>query len=565
MFSTVLKFLWVLYVIFWSLTFSLLIWLEDVFSGCFLLPFPRDWNEVFTYPKLVEKALKRGFKRTGKGLPENATIVKIEFLSPLNGEPKKNATSRGITITYTLPSDTTQYTLRLFIKFQSGRDFPLLLQGCRAAVEPGVVREMNFYRDVSPHAPFKVAQVYAAEALTCVNRVFIALEYFDPASYMTVTDGCERNNLDLVTLMVKQVAPLHSHYVGHTEAKELSWIPEKRGLEFVNYIKGLRGPMPGWYSRILNALHDYFEDLPVTFLHGDCRPGNQIFDRELKNVIFSDFEATTIGPLLWDFTYCLVLGLEPEIREANLHSLLALYQKNFSQNLISSPRNCGLTSPKSVAGSVSRGSIVSISMPRVSMGAGVSISLVSPRVATKLKVSVNVNSPSNASSVNGPNSPNNGQKDSEEILHFRLLSLVLFYVSELIMAKKFWDGHGNTRADHEAWESRVLDATLKAATPEVMKALQISEQDRIDLIEFAKNGVSKKPVEQKESTEQQAPEIVIQMDTIENNYVPATETSTTSARENEGGDVVINATETSTTSARENEAGDVVINIPSTA
>lgn len=390
-----------------TIFFSLLIWLEMKLENVFSLPFPRNWADVFNKKHLLLNALVRNYKRCGKGLPPGSNILSLSLLSALNGEPAKNATSRGVELRVLFQQSEEPRKVLLFIKFQSGRDFPLLLQGCRAAVEPGVHREMRFYRDVAPHVPLKVAECYAAEGFTSINRVFLALEYFEGENHIMVNDS-EKPDIRFVRLMLKEIAPFHKHYWNRLDAPELQWIPEKQGLDFVNYIKGLRGQMPDWYLSIFNALQSYFKGRRVTLLHGDCRPGNQIFVKNPKkgqhSVIFSDFEALTIGPFLWDFTYCIVLGLDSKTREENFISLLDDYLNE---------------------------------LERLGLG------------------------------------PFDRDEANSQV---KLLMIVLFYVSELIVSKKYWNGHGNTQADFDAWKERVSNALLWALESNVSDLLGVPEK-----------------------------------------------------------------------------------------
>ena len=65
--------------------------------------------------------------------------------------------------------------------------------------------------------------------------------------------------------------------------------------------------------------------------HGDCRPGNHLFrpiSSEATDVIFADWEALSITPVMWDFTYATVVGQSVVARRRN-HALLlrAYYEK----------------------------------------------------------------------------------------------------------------------------------------------------------------------------------------------------------------------------------------------
>jgi hypothetical protein len=146
--------------------------------------------------------------------------------------------------------------------------------------------------------------------------------------------------------MLAGVARMNAAFVGKiANDPRTCWIPARAGLDYASFVATLGGGAPAWYRDLWKALDRYFRDRPVTLVHGDCRPGNMLFlddgavARQINarkergaepwppeggptpDVVFTDWEAVNAAPLLWDFTYCTVIGIRTVDREAHLERL----------------------------------------------------------------------------------------------------------------------------------------------------------------------------------------------------------------------------------------------------
>ena len=54
-----------------------------------------------------------------------------------------------------------------------------------------------------------------------------------------------------------------------------------------------------------------------------------------------------------------------------------------------------------------------------------------------------------------------------------LLTLVLYYMSSMVVKEKVWDGHGNTALDSNAWQARIAAAVAKMDASVVASALGV--------------------------------------------------------------------------------------------
>jgi hypothetical protein len=249
----------------------------------------------------------------------------------LTNEPDKNRMTAGFDLTVDEPSG--PRTIRVLTKFQSGRGMPLYMQAIRAVAERRFAREIEFYRRLAPVVPVAVPTPLFADAVTLLNRVCLVLDRLDgvsPADWR----GCP---LPAMRSLLAAAARLNASFVDRVSGSATSWIPARTGLEFAEFVTGFIDRCPPWYRRVWTALKTHFATRPVTLVHGDCRPGNMLFrgtDIEIAGanedlvspwpettpdpctVVMCDWEAVNVAPLLWDFTYCTIVGLRVADRRA---------------------------------------------------------------------------------------------------------------------------------------------------------------------------------------------------------------------------------------------------------
>ena len=142
------------------------IWVEKTFPSLFRHAFPRSTAEALDRPEQLF-----GLLLASGAVPSSARLQSVVSLAEaeLTDEPDKNETSGGLRVTYTL-ADGGEKTLPLFLKFQCGRGLKLWLQAIRAALEPGISREIQFYRLLAGQVPMRVAKPYISEAAYWCNR-----------------------------------------------------------------------------------------------------------------------------------------------------------------------------------------------------------------------------------------------------------------------------------------------------------------------------------------------------------------------------------------------------------
>ena len=290
------------------------------------LDFDRDSTRLFTLLTTPARGLLAPIGSS------NTRLVEQTRSGQLTNEPDKNRTTGVFNLV--IEDDGHRRSLRVITKFQSGRGMPLYMQAIRAVAEHGIAREIEFYRRLASVVPVEVPRPLFADSITVLNRVCLVLEYVD-GDNQPDWRGC---SLAAIQVLLANAARLNASLFDRLTDHAAAWIPARTGLEFADYVTTFIGKHEPWYRRIWSALQMYFEGSPVTLVHGDCRPGNMLFrgvnidiggeDEDAESewpatpppagaaVVMCDWEAVNVAPLLWDFTYCTIIGLRVADRRA---------------------------------------------------------------------------------------------------------------------------------------------------------------------------------------------------------------------------------------------------------
>ena len=383
------------------------------------LPFPRSLDEIDAEPaRLLDLLLRpsRGLIAT-PAIPPGAVFAGLGRRGGPDHEPDKHRTTGMIEMRFRT-SDGVEHATCVVVKLQSGRGMPLYMQAIRAVLER-FSREIEFYRQLAPIVPVRVARPLFADAVTFVNRVCLVVEHVEsttPADWR----GC---SLQAMRALLASAARLNAFFLSRLSAPPTAWIPARAGLDYAKFVEGFITRTEPWYREVWSALQRYFAPRPVSLAHGDCRPGNMLFTGEgqvhavsgseteatswpaasaaVPGVVMSDWEAVNIAPLMWDFTYATIIGLRIGDRDAWLDRLLDEFLASLQ------------------AGGVPPAEF--------------------DRRTCRLQVD--------------------------------LLALVLAYISLVVFEHRLWSGQGNTGEDIRAWGGRVRHAALAADAAAVAAAL----------------------------------------------------------------------------------------------
>jgi hypothetical protein len=385
------------------------------------LPFPRSLDEIDAEPARLLTLLTRPSRGLigSPSIPSDAVFAGFGRRGGPDQEPDKQRTTGMVEIRLRT-ADGTEQIRRVVVKLQSGRGMPFYMQALRAALEP-FSREIEFYRQLAPVVPVRVARPLFADAVTFVNRVCLVVEHVEsttPADWR----GC---SIEAMRALLADAARLNAFFLGRLSTPATAWIPARTGLDYAKFVEGFIGKTEPSYREVWSALRRYFAPRAVTLAHGDCRPGNMLFtgngpvhavagnetdaapwpesSAPQPGVVMSDWEAVNIAPLLWDFTYATVIGLRIGDRDAWLDRLL--------DEFLTSLQDAGVASAEL------------------------------DRPTCRLQID--------------------------------LLAFVLAYISLVVFEHKLWNGQGNTLEDIRAWGGRVRHATLAADAAAMAAALEL--------------------------------------------------------------------------------------------
>lgn len=333
--------------------------LEDALAARNLWPrlrIPRSPSEIFADPRAFFELVRDNQLPWGdatSALPPGSSLRAFSQLEGQKTEPAKNAVNTSLQLCYNaLAAQRSSKeskearagagVLDVFVKFQCGRELKLYLQAFRAAVAPEAShREVQFYRHLAHRVPQRVARPYFADEVQWCNRVCLVLEHLGD---MQVTTDWMAGSFEQLCAVAVAVAGMHAKWWGRTlHDHGTAWIPARQGLDYANFVGGFIKSEPEWYKQIWAALQRYFKAVPVTLVHGDCRLGNMMFPQSLhtdgeegqaheeeveklaKAVVFSDWEATNVGPALWDLAYLSTLSQGSDERKERQSALLSAY------------------------------------------------------------------------------------------------------------------------------------------------------------------------------------------------------------------------------------------------
>jgi hypothetical protein len=394
---------------------------EERLQSWWPLRFPRSIDELENDPARLLDLLttpSRGLLAPVT-IPPGAAFAGVRRRGGPENEPDKDRTTGVLELVFR--AGQSEQVVRVVVKLQSGRGMPLYMQAIRAVVEHRFSREIEFYRQLAPVVPVRVARPLFADAVTAINRVCLVVEHIDSA---TPADwrGC---SLPAIRSLLASAARLNARFFDRLSASPTAWIPARAGLEYANFVTGFLGKTEPWFREVWSALQRYFATRPVTLVHGDCRPGNMLFTGDAPivategtehdaapwhdaappppGVVMSDWEAVNIAPLLWDFTYATIIGLRIGDRKTWLDRLLSEFLASLQSDGV----------------------------------------------------------------------PDTALDPQQSRLQVDLLAMVLAYVALVVFEHRLWSGQGNTIEDIRAWGGRVRSAAMTGDADTMARALGV--------------------------------------------------------------------------------------------
>jgi hypothetical protein len=201
------------------------------------------------------------------------------------------------------------------------------------------IRELVFYKDCAPDAPFKTAKCYA-QAIAGDNTDFtIAME---DISHYTQLNQLEGVSFEQSKVLLEVLADFHAMWWG--SPKLSNYVETFQPLNNPTYNAVL--PMlwtGGWPSAVEHAgdlISDAVKDIgdiwagkvpwmlenlsgPVTMCHGDYRADNLMFDGERPVAI--DFQIVGTGSGMYDVGYFISQSITTDVRRGRDKELVDIY------------------------------------------------------------------------------------------------------------------------------------------------------------------------------------------------------------------------------------------------
>lgn len=215
------------------------------------------------------------------------------------------------------------------------------------------VREIVFYRDIAPGAPFRTARCYA-QAIATENTDFTIV--MEDISGLTQLNQLAGITLEQAGVLVDQLADFHAMWWDSPKLDEMiGWFPPlsnpvyhmvlpslwdagwpamlERAPEIVPAeIADIGGLWSGKVQWMLDSLMS-----PATLCHGDYRADNLMFDGDKPVVL--DFQIVGKGSGIYDLGYFISQSLSRDVRRGHDRELFDRYCDRLAGHGISVDRD----------------------------------------------------------------------------------------------------------------------------------------------------------------------------------------------------------------------------------
>ena len=215
------------------------------------------------------------------------------------------------------------------------------------------IRELTFYRDCAPSAPFKTAKCYG-QAIESENTNFtIAMEDISHYRPLNQLDGVSLND---AKIMLEKLADFHAMWWNSPKLPGMQNIfppilnptyemvlPMLWGQGWPNVEQyaghllpeSVRGIGDIWAANVPWMLGNLMA--PLTLMHGDYRADNMMFDGDEPVVI--DYQIVGTGSGMYDVGYFISQSIATEVRRGHDKELVNIYLERLETHGISIDRD----------------------------------------------------------------------------------------------------------------------------------------------------------------------------------------------------------------------------------
>ncbi len=229
----------------------------------------------------------------------------------------------------------------VIVKFAS--DDPM--QRMVADVLQFYARELKFYRDFAPSAPFGTAQCHAAIMAEDSTDFVVVMEDLSSLRAVDQRDGC---SWDEVVSSIRSMASFHAQWFDSGKLAEISelFLPVKNDMYMATlpdmFAQGwvmakehgaqhLPAELIEFGDRWGDYLEFFLDELmePRTIIHGDWRADNLMFgdldDAGLPPVTVIDFQIVSVGSGIYDVAYFASQSIAEDVRSGRDGEIVRLY------------------------------------------------------------------------------------------------------------------------------------------------------------------------------------------------------------------------------------------------
>jgi len=208
-------------------------------------------------------------------------------------------------------------------------------------------RELAFYDQIAPGAPFNAPAIYGSRIAEDSTDFVLVME--DAGGLRTV-DQREGVSLDDARTALSKMAEFHAQWWEHGDIPALSstFLPIRNDV----YVAALPGVFDGGWAATIehagdlltpetHAFGDRFGTLvpwlldemstPATFVHGDWRSDN-VFYGDDDAVTMIDFQISGFGCGVYDVAYFLGQSVDSDVRAGNDQDLVRHYLSVLAEN-----------------------------------------------------------------------------------------------------------------------------------------------------------------------------------------------------------------------------------------
>ena len=211
-------------------------------------------------------------------------------------------------------------------------------------------REIRFYEEIADRVELRTPKRYYSAMNRDTADYILLIEDLSPARVGDHLEGCTAKAAELA---VRSIAKFHATWWQSPDLDAIAeWMPtldapvqnlaegayQQAWQPFVdNFGAGLSPNMKSIGEQIgqrVVKLQRSFADAPLTISHGDYRLDNLFFPPIAggDDIAVADWQISTRGRGIFDISYLLCGGMEPELRRAHERELLHLYSDLLAEN-----------------------------------------------------------------------------------------------------------------------------------------------------------------------------------------------------------------------------------------